>query len=326
MPERESAQFLNSPIVFLEPTNRCNLRCVMCPSNREMERQRGNLSEETFQQLVNELAGEQPFLNFWGWGEPILHPKIFPMIRYASDRGIKVRVSSNIEPLPDSQVETLLTSGLFMLMVPLDGISSASHESYRIGSHVDRVKYKIQLIAAQKRALNREQPYLTVLTLATKQAIPEIDQVISFCRESGVDALMIKFPNLWRTRKSDQEALALYRQFIAEESDYSRYQQSTSQEIVGHSGPCPFLDKNGAILWNGEVTTCCYDHEGSYSFGNINDPGGYQGVLESEAKQKRWETMEKRQLPICQSCDATGPRSHLIMFNTHLTQADFEFL
>lgn len=326
MPEKESSQFLSSPIVFLEPTNRCNLRCVMCPSNKEMERQRGNLSEEIFQQVVNEVAGEQPFLNFWGWGEPTLHPRIFPMIRYASERGIKVRVSSNIEPLPDSQVETLLTSGLFMLMVPLDGISPMSHETYRVGSHVDRVKYKIQLIATRKRELSRQQPYLTVLTLATKQALPEINQVINFCRESGVDALMIKFPNLWRTRKSNQEALDLYHQFIAEESEYSRYQQLTPQEIVSHPGSCPFLNKNGAILWDGRVTTCCYDHEGSYSFGNINDPGGYRAVLESEAKQERWEAMKERQLPICESCDATGPRSHLIMFNPDLNQTDFEFL
>ena len=71
------------------------------------------------------------------------------MIQYAAEKGIKVRVSSNIEPLPDSHIESLLSTGLFMLMIPLDGISKASHEVYRIGSHVEIVKRKIQLLAAK---------------------------------------------------------------------------------------------------------------------------------------------------------------------------------
>ena len=327
MPDIESQRFLHSPIVFIEPTNRCNLRCVMCPSNREMERSRGNVSEEEFRQVIDQIADEKPFLNFWGWGEPLLHPEIFSMIQYAAEKGIKVRVSSNIEPLPDSHIESLLSTGLFMLMIPLDGISKASHEVYRIGSHVEIVKRKIQLLAAKKHELGQELPYLTVLTLATKQAIPEMDEIVKFCQQANVDALMIKFPNLWRTQKSGQQVHDLYDQFISDDTEYSRYQQSTAtEEVVACSGSCPFIDKNGVILWNGDVTVCCYDHDGRFSFGNINDPGGYEAVLESQARHEAWEHMGDRSLPICQSCDATGPRSKVIFFNPKIHQADFEFL
>ena len=43
-----------------------------------MERSRGNVSEEEFRQVIDQIADEKPFLNFWGWGEPLLHPEIFP--------------------------------------------------------------------------------------------------------------------------------------------------------------------------------------------------------------------------------------------------------
>ena len=134
-----------------------------------------------------------------------------------------------------------------------------------------------------------------------------MDEIVKFCQQANVDALMIKFPNLWRTQKTDQQVHDLYHQFISEDTEYSRYQPPTvTEEVVVYSGSCPFIDKNGVILWNGDITVCCYDHDGKFSFGNINDPGGYEAVLESQARHEAWEHMGDRSLPICQSCDATG--------------------
>lgn len=318
---------LNSPILFIEPTNKCNLRCAACPSNREMERKKGWLDPNIFQNLIDEVEGESPFLNFWGWGESILHPEIFGMIRYAADHNVKVRMSSNIEPLKDRNIEQLVRSGLHMLLVPIDGFSQEAHSAYRIGGNVDIVKDKIHKISEMKRNLSKSLPYLVILTLATKQAISEMDEIIRFAHEANVDALMIKYPNLWRSKKNDDEVSRLYDQFISEDPQFSRYRLVDGGiELAGKDGPCPFLDKNGTILLNGDVTTCCYDHDGRYKVGNITDEGGYRGVLDSDNRKNMWTLMERKALDICKFCDASGPRTQIVIYNDQLQQSDFDHL
>lgn len=327
MERLSSPDFLQSPIIFIEPTNGCNLACEMCPTNREMQRGKGRISQDTFMQVVDEVGDSQPFLNFWGWGEPLLHPKIFEMTRYATDKGCKVRISSNIEPLMDAKVDELIESGLFMLLVPLDGITQEAHASYRVRGNVQKVKSKIEQISRRKKELKLEKPYLTVLTLVTKQSYPELDEIEGFCRATEVDALMLKLPNLWRTSKSNENAVELYNRFIMPDADFSRYTTDVATgELTSAKGSCPFLDKNGAVLWNGDVTTCCYDHDGKHVIGNVNDPGGYEGVLNSNKKVETWELMQARELDICSTCDANGPRTKVIILNNSLSESDFLYL
>lgn len=323
---KESDNLLDAPIIFIEPTNRCNLSCIMCPTNREMGRKKGRIDRATFQNVIDEVASEKPFLNFWGWGEPVLHPEIFAMIRYAADKGVKVRMSTNIEPLNGDGIKKLVDSGLYMVLIPMDGFSQEAHSAYRIGGNVEKVKDRIGLITLAKSTAQVETPFVTVLTLATKQAIPELDRLDSFCKEVSADAFMLKIPNLWRSGKSQVDELKLYQEFISENESFSRYHKTDNGNLQGPGGNCPFLDKNGTILWNGDITVCCYDHEGRYSFGNVNDDGGYTQALKSTLKSERWEQMSRKEFDICKKCDGAGPRTKITLYNNSLTMSDFAYL
>ncbi len=65
--------------------------------------------------------------------------------------------------------------------------------------------------------------------------------------------------------------------------------------------PRPFTDVG--VLWNGDVTLCCLDHDGQLKVGNVRD-SSIETVIQNEASQKlRASMLGESPLPsICQTC------------------------
>jgi sulfatase maturation enzyme AslB (radical SAM superfamily) len=83
-------------ILQVEPTNRCNLRCTLCPVAEGLERPSGHMELDLFKSLIDQV-GEYVFLILlWEWGEPFINPRIYEMISYAKQRGIKLVTSTNV--------------------------------------------------------------------------------------------------------------------------------------------------------------------------------------------------------------------------------------
>ena len=63
----------------------------------------------------------------------------------------------------------------------------------------------------------------------------------------------------------------------------------------------PFTDVG--VLWNGDVTLCCLDHDGELKVGNIRN-SSMEAVIQSDAAQKlRASMLGDYPLPsICQTC------------------------
>ena len=59
-------------------------------------------------------------LRLEGGAEPLLHPRIFDMVRYAAARGIEVSLRSRLVPFSPRRAEECVASGLARLRVPVD--------------------------------------------------------------------------------------------------------------------------------------------------------------------------------------------------------------
>ena len=77
-------------ILQVEPTNRCNLRCTLCPVTEGLERPAGSMDPDLFKRLIDEVAGHVFLVLFWEWGEPFVNARIYEMISYARQKGIKL--------------------------------------------------------------------------------------------------------------------------------------------------------------------------------------------------------------------------------------------
>jgi len=112
--------------IWIEPTNRCNARCPLCPTgNGESVRPKSMLPLDTFKSIVDEVYPYTESMNLWNIGEPFLNQELFGMIAYASQHKMATRVSTNGFVFYDqSNIERLVDSGLTDLVVSLDGTTA----------------------------------------------------------------------------------------------------------------------------------------------------------------------------------------------------------
>jgi radical SAM protein with 4Fe4S-binding SPASM domain len=67
--------------------------------------------------------------------------------------------------------------------------------------------------------------------------------------------------------------------------------------------PHPFTDVG--VLWNGDVTLCCLDHDGELSVGNINSSSIEEVIQNDAAKKLRASMLGRYSLPsVCKTCQA----------------------
>ena len=76
-------------------------------------------------------------------------------------------------------------------------------------------------------------------------------------------------------------------------------------EGVDETAYCPHPFKDVGVLWNGDVTLCCLDHDGELSVGNINK-SSIEEIIQNDAAQKlRASMLGRRSLPsVCKTCQA----------------------
>src|SRR5579872_5618188 len=65
--------------VQLEVTNRCNLDCDMCPRLTLLKVPEVDMGWDTFTKVLDRLDSPES-ITLTGWGEPLMHPRLFDFI------------------------------------------------------------------------------------------------------------------------------------------------------------------------------------------------------------------------------------------------------
>ncbi len=300
---------------MIESTSLCNLKCPLCPVPAHLHRNVGHMELHTFQEVIDSIAGYAKKIDLWNFGEPFLNPHIFEMIKYATDRGIKVRVSTNSTFLSEKEVEQIFWSNLTSIIVCLDGASKETHERYRIGSQFEQVVEGINRLAQSKRKLGRKLPFIRLQFLVFSYNEHEIDDIIEMAEKMQVDQLALKNVSLgtWidgKIRKKIAKKLLpkndKYRKYVVEEEDL---------QLKIEDSVCSWAYENGVVLSNGDVTTCCYDSSGVHAFANVHRDGGFWNILQSDKMKQIREQIKKRELPLCKTCQYSDYGATLINFH-----------
>jgi MoaA/NifB/PqqE/SkfB family radical SAM enzyme len=146
----------------LEATNVCNLRCPACFTGAgELGRPRSMMSLELYRKLLDEIGDYLLECEFYNWGEPLLNKNIWTMVREASARGIGTRISTNFSiPFDERHAEELVTSGLSVLGVSIDGARQETYEQYRVRGDLAKVLANCRLVTDAKKKLGSRTPRL----------------------------------------------------------------------------------------------------------------------------------------------------------------------
>ena len=121
----------------LEPTFRCNLGCEMCP-RFSSEDPHLDMSMETYAR-IHEAMGYAHTVDFTGWGEPMLHPEIYNMIRAAKDQGCVISMTSNGTVLNQRNDLALISAGMDRLTISVDGMRPQTFDAIRLGASFEQI-------------------------------------------------------------------------------------------------------------------------------------------------------------------------------------------
>jgi radical SAM protein with 4Fe4S-binding SPASM domain len=288
------------PVITVEPTNYCNLKCPLCVTgNGSMERAGGRMSFDTFRRLIDDIGDEIWYVILYHQGEPYLNKAFLQCVEYAKSKGLYTETSTNGHYLNRENAELTVKSGLDATIVSVDGTTQESYEHYRVNGKLDKVISGIQNLVAAKRSLGSKTPYVLLQFLVMKHNEHEIPQIEAMAQELGVDRLLKKNIQV----ESHQQAL----EWLPSQEKHQRYSIGESDIEVRRNGKgvCPRPWLSSLMNWDGSVVPCCFDKNGAHAMGDIWQADEFSHLWNtSEYQDFRTNMLRNRdKIDICRNCN-----------------------
>jgi len=312
---------------------------------------------ELVKKLYDETAEKNltDIVNLHLMGEPTLHPQLISILDYAASKNIKTDLVTNGSTLVPKTVPKILGS--------LYGVLTASHmtptkNSYqfrgKVGLSWERyisnlkllVRSYLELIKSEERpkcivnirVMSSKNTASNVEVLSTDDEarlilkewsdfVSEIEQeleLVPFNRKchKAKDLLRENSQKSISYALQDGLNLVFWKAFTFANT---RVSDDFQLEEESHSSFCshPFTDVG--VLWNGDVTLCCLDHDGELAVGNISDKSIEDIVVGESAQKLRASMLGQEKLPpLCKKMPGEASTKILISLIL-LVKLDFNY-
>jgi len=233
--------------IAIESTNNCNLVCGFCPRIKMMKdgcynRTIGFMKWDLYKKIIDEIAELGVYsIKLNKDGEPLMHPDITRMVKYAKEKGIlEVMFNTNALMLNESMCKKLIEARLDKILISFDSPNKEKYNMLRTGSDYDLVLRNVRMLKKLKDKSGGK-PYMRVNMIRMSNT-PD-DEIKKFNALFGdvADILAIQ--------------------------DYSDIDEKKTlkKDLV-----CQDLFQRLIILWNGKVIPCCGDYMEDYVLGDAN--------------------------------------------------------
>ncbi len=175
--------------IQVEVTTRCLTRCAMCPRTALADQwPEMDLAWETFQRIARAFPLSR-HVHLQGWGEPLLHPRLFDMIALAKQAGCRVGLTTNGMGLDQVVAGRLLETHLDLLAISIAGATSCTHESIRIGSDFSLILENVCRLLALRGSQGERRPKVEFSYLMTRTNLSELPDAVDLTASLGADEL-----------------------------------------------------------------------------------------------------------------------------------------
>lgn len=276
------------PQVWIENTNRCNARCVMCPRDLHT-RPQGFMEFSLFEKIVREISpysSRVKRVHLHNFGEPLLDSQLVQRIRLAKKYGIRhTYFVTNASLLtPDKSREIIATE--------LD-------------------EFKISFYGTDRETYNR-----TMRGLDFDRTVQNVKDFFRIRAESGSKrpAVIIQYLPQQSNRANISGFQALFEDFIDRKTGdniniFSLHNFGGGRNYRNAGGrPCVICDypwRTLVILHDGKAVICCLDFNGVQVIGDATREtifdiwnGPAMRKVKSDFKRLVYDDY-----PVCQRCD-----------------------
>jgi spiro-SPASM protein len=275
------------PVYYgIEISRHCNFACVMCPNTKYEANQKGNMSFELFQKIIDEISPFAKIIKLHWIGEPLINKKIVQMIRYARKKTTaKLFMSTNGSLLKGKLLEDIRTSGLDKIIFSLDGNSKDIFEKIRLNSNFDEVLENVNnfVDAVEKKG----GPHCEVKIIQFSSNQSEID----------------RFKRRWDRYKKTIVHVMWLSTWGGQLPELNNLSQHLSPYNSSKRSVCADLWFKMQIDWSGEVALCCWDWAGTASLGNVLNTSVQEIWNGDEIIKKRESQVRQEYQGICSNCN-----------------------
>lgn len=171
--------------VYLEVTNRCNLRCGTCPRTHVEVEPPADLGVERMLRLTDELpAIDRAVLH--GVGEPLLHPDVAVMVGHLAGRGAHVVLNTNGTLLDDRRGDDVTAAGLGELRVSLDAATPETFLRVRGADVLPRILRNVERFTTRRATRGEPRPEVSAWATALRENLDELPDLVRTAAAIGV--------------------------------------------------------------------------------------------------------------------------------------------
>lgn len=233
-------------LVQMVVTRRCNLSCGYC---NEFDEVSPPVPTEVLKERIRHVRRLGALsLEFTG-GEPLLHPDLPELIRYAGSQGIfRTMLISNAFLMNEEKIQALNAAGLDHLQVSVDGVEPN-----------DVTMKTLKPLKTKLEVLARVAKFKVTLSGVIGSTVPDdaLD-VVRFAKEHGFKPRVLIIHGSDGTLKLGPDKLALYRQVgAAIGTRFTEAHDYRSRLLAGREAPFKcragsrylYVDEFGIVRW-----------------------------------------------------------------------------
>lgn len=241
------------------------------------------MSDELFESIIEQcrefpLGAIEPFLQ----GDPFADPKIMKRLEMIHHRlpETKLRLYTNGYALTPDRVDALTELGVDHLFISVNTVDPDRYQS-TMGLKWERTQSHLRYLSDPSRRSRVARKITFRMLRQLDTTLEEQDRFLAFCKECGIKSFIVGLFN---------------------------YKGDIQSDLPAPNFPCEHMDRLD-ILSNGNVTLCCMDQDGDYSWGDVNTErllDVYRGVVATRYRHMHWSGKRKEIHP-CDTCNLFWP-------------------
>ena len=315
-------------VLQIEPTRRCNLRCVMCPRTIFGGDPKPDMPLDVFKRIVSQFPRTLEAINIQGVGEPLLHEELIDMIEFAKGLGLRTWFFTNLQHLREEDAARLVRCGHNEITVSIDSTNPEQYAQIRPGGTIENVLENMRLLNKIKAAHASALPKLTVHAILMRHTLAQIPRMVATLRSLGVSEIHFTDLDTYNARDglfedgSSVSAMALCATMTDDEirSTLDGIRALTDDTLtvttpgVSKGIKLHRVDRRGVVtcaeLWempfvtcDGHMTPCCYaSHPSIADMGDFSDLRFEQIWFGAPYRMLRWQHVIGRPPAFCRDC------------------------
>lgn len=278
--------------LWIEPTNICNLKCIMCPNSVLSQKNPGMMKMELYKKIIDESKNFVSFVILCISGESLLHPKFSEMVKYAKDNGIATYISTNCTVLTPQLSEKLLKAGLDWINFSFDGCTKEIYEKVRVNAKFEKsLSNVVQFLKLKKKLKSKTFTELQILVMDDKGLKNYHENITDFSKYfTGLplDYIQMRKPSTWG-------------------AFFSGTKKFNAKNLSRQFSPCSYLWSSLHILWDGRIVACTSDFFGLNVLGKFPEKSLKTIWNDLSMRKFRQAMIDKKYLKFnkyCQDCDS----------------------